>query len=269
VIPPASTDFSPASRPFLTGRWSHLFLATFIVPPELLVPQVPQGLELDTRGGQAFASLVWFDFADVHVLGVPWPGFRSFPEMNLRFYVRRGKERGVVFVRELVPQPVVAWIARRVYNEPYVAAPMFSAVTEEPDSVRVEHRLVYGGRTHTMRVVGDRPAIAADPASTAAFFKEHHWGYGKDRKGRTLRYRVEHPVWAVYPVREFHIDLEWAIVYGPDWAALQGAQPVSTILAEESPIAVYPRVQELAFQGAAHSSVVFAPSARVALGSTT
>jgi hypothetical protein len=47
----------------------------------------------------------------------------------------------------------------------------------------------------------------------------------------------------VYPVREAHIDLDWSTVYGPEWAALQGATPVSTVLAVGSSIAVYPKGQ--------------------------
>jgi uncharacterized protein YqjF (DUF2071 family) len=86
--------------PFLTARWTNVFLATFSVPPSLLLSRLPDGLDLDTRGGHAFASLVCFDFLDTRVLGIPWPGFRNFSEVNLRFYVRRGDERGVVFVRE-------------------------------------------------------------------------------------------------------------------------------------------------------------------------
>jgi hypothetical protein len=46
---------------------------------------------------------------------------------------------------------------------------------------------------------------------------------------------------AVYPVREAHIDLGWSAVYGPEWAVMQGATPVSTVLAAGSPIAVYPK----------------------------
>ena len=50
------------SRPFLTARWVNLFLANYAVPDDLLVPQLPPGLELDRRDGQAFVSLVAFDF---------------------------------------------------------------------------------------------------------------------------------------------------------------------------------------------------------------
>src|SRR5215468_781631 len=102
-------DTPPTGRPFLTARWTNLFLATYAVPDDLLRPHLPPGLELDRRDGRAFASLVAFDFLDTRVLGVPWPGYRNFPEVNLRFYVRHGEQRGVVFVREFVPLRLVAF----------------------------------------------------------------------------------------------------------------------------------------------------------------
>ena len=73
------------AMPFLTARWSNLVLLNYAVPDSVLLPYLPRGIELDRRDGQAFASLVAFDFLDTRVLGVAWPGFRSFAEMNLRF----------------------------------------------------------------------------------------------------------------------------------------------------------------------------------------
>ena len=112
------------SRPFLTAEWRNLFLATYAVPPSLLEARLPPGLALDTRDGHAFVSLVAFEFLNTRVLGVPWPGYRNFAELNLRFYVHRtlptrAVERGVVFVREFVPQRLVAGMARWLYNEPH------------------------------------------------------------------------------------------------------------------------------------------------------
>ena len=133
-------------RPFLIARWERVALLSYVVPPEVLTPHLPPGLTLDTRDGHAFASLVAFDFLDTRVLGVPWPGFRDFPEVNVRFYVRHGAERGVVFVRELVPQRLVAWVARTVYNEPYVATPMQNIRDETPERLTLtleEHNRVF------------------------------------------------------------------------------------------------------------------------------
>jgi uncharacterized protein YqjF (DUF2071 family) len=234
-LPPAR------GRPFLTARWINVFLATYEVPDELLTPHLPAGLELDRRDGRAFASLVAFDFLDTRVLGIPWPGYRNFPEVNLRFYVRRGAERGVVFVREFVPLRLVAWLARRVYNEPYVAIRMTSTVTDGPEALTVEHRLTRDGRTHTLRATGAKPGVTPEASSVEHFFKEHQWGYGRTRRGALLRYEVRHPVWDVYPLRDYSVDVDWAALYGPGWKVLHGAEPFSVILAAGSAVAVYPK----------------------------
>lgn len=225
-------------RPFLTARWERLALLTYVVPPEVLVPHLPTGLTLDTRDGHAFASLVGFDFIDTRVLGIPWPGFRNFPEINLRFYVRHGDERGVVFIRELVPQPLVAWIARTLYNEPYAAAPMRNHREETPDSLTMTYHFAWKGKPQMLRVTGATPTQRLSPDSTAHFFKEHRWGFGTTRNGHPVRYEVVHPVWETYAVSSFDLDLDWAHVYGPAWAFLQNAEPYSVVLAAGSSISV-------------------------------
>ena len=89
---------------------------------------LPVGTELDFWNGRTFVSLVGFRFLNTKLLGLPIPFHRNFNEVNLRFYVRRrtaeGWRRGVVFVKEIVPLPAVALIARRVYNENYITLPM-------------------------------------------------------------------------------------------------------------------------------------------------
>jgi uncharacterized protein YqjF (DUF2071 family) len=227
--------------PFLTARWSNLFLATFAVPPSLLLRRLPPGLELDTREGQAFVSLVAFEFLDTRVLGVPWPGYRNFAELNLRYYVRQGTDRGVSFVREFVPLRLVAWLARVLYNEPYLAAPLISAIHEDAESLTLEHHLRWAGRVHTIRATGCKPGYCPPETSLEHFFKEHRWGYGTTRGGRTLRYEVVHPVWEVFPIKDYWIDLDWGTVYGPEWEFLNKAAPCSTVLAAGSAVRVYPK----------------------------
>jgi uncharacterized protein len=122
-------------RPFLTARWANLILVQFPAPAGLLAPYLPPGVELDRWQGEHFVSLVAFQFLDTRVLGVSWPGFRHFPEWNLRIYVRHGDQRGVVFVREFVPQWFTATVARTVYNEPYRHAAMAMQI-DETDGTR-------------------------------------------------------------------------------------------------------------------------------------
>jgi uncharacterized protein YqjF (DUF2071 family) len=220
-------------RPFLTARWSNLAIFTWEVPPA--------GLELDRRGGAAFASLVAFDFLDTHVWGVAWPGVRTFPEINLRFYVRHGERRGVVFIREYVPSPLVAWAARAIYNEPYLVAPIESTVAGDGPAIATIRRLHWQGRSHALEVTGSKPAFRPTEASDEHFFKEHQWGFGRDRRGRTQVYEVRHPLWDVYPVRSSSVDLDCAQVCGGSWSFLSSEKPASVVLAAGSAVSVYPR----------------------------
>jgi uncharacterized protein YqjF (DUF2071 family) len=231
--------------PFLTARWANLFLATYAVPHELLRARLPPGLELDTRADQAFVSLVAFDFLQTRVLGIPWPGYRNFPEVNLRFYVRRGDQRGVTFLREFVPHRLIAGLARWLYNEPYVAVPMRSQASDEPERLTVAYEFFAAGRWNAVTATGGKPTFQPPEDSPEHFFKEHHWGFGVSRSGRTLRYAVSHPVWSVHPVRDYHIDVAWAEVYGPEWAFLGQVSPAFTALAVGSQIAVYPHSRPL------------------------
>ena len=228
-------------RPFLTARWSSLAMLTYEVPPALLAPHLPAGLALDTRDGTAFASLVAFDFLDTRVWGIPWPGFRDFPEVNLRFYVRQGTRRGVVFIREFVPQPLVSWLARTLFSEPYLVASIESRVDDRPASVAAVRQLRWQGQTYRIEVTGDKPAIRPPEDSEVHGFKERHWGFSRDRRGRTLAYEVKHPVWDIYPVRSWSLDFDWSAVYGPAWGGLSSAEPASVMLAAGSHVAVFPR----------------------------
>ena len=237
-----TTPLSPAARrQFLAARWCNLILANYAVPEGLLRPLLPPGVDLDRHDGQCWASLVGFQFLDTKVHGIGWPGFRHFPEWNLRFYVRQGDRRGVCFVREFVPQWLVATLARVIYNEPYRSAAMTMSVTQREDSVAAEYSVAWGGRRHILRAVGAKPAMRPSPESVEHFFKEHSWGYGTSRRGKLIRYEVNHPEWDVYPVREFTADVDWGVLYGPEWAVMNGAEPGSVVLAVGSAVSVYPK----------------------------
>ncbi len=228
------------ARQFLSAQWRDLIIASYAVDPGMLASRLPDGLELDLFDGQAVCSLVGFMFLDTRVLGIAWPTYRNFPEINLRFYVRErsGEKRGVVFVRELVKSRVVAQIARTVYNEPYVHAKIQNEIEEEATrSVRYAFQL--NGGQGTMRVESSPESQIPDEDSTEHWFKEHQWGYGATRKGRTLRYEVQHPHWACHRVESHDIDVDWGWIYGDEWSSMSNAQPLSVVHAVGSDIKVF------------------------------
>ncbi len=226
---------------FLSAQWRDLILANYSVDPGLLTSRLPDGLELDLFEGQAVCSLVGFMFLKTRVKGIRWPGYTDFPEINLRFYVReKGSDRrGVVFVRELVRHRFVAFVARSLYNEPYVHAQIKESIGESNTERRVGYEFACNEGAGRMGVIADPSTTHPDDDSPEHWFKEHQWGYGTTKRGRTLRYEVQHPVWNCHTVRSHEIDVDWFRIYGPEWSRMRDAQPLSVILAQGSPITVH------------------------------
>src|SRR4051794_21434553 len=131
-------------RVFLTAEWRYLAMLNYEIDPQVLLPRVPRGTELDLWQGRALVSMVGFRFLDTRVRGLSFPFHRDFDEVNLRFYVRRhpsdGARRGVVFIKEIVPRHAIAYIARALYNENYVCLPMRSELKTDQHSLRASYR---------------------------------------------------------------------------------------------------------------------------------
>ena len=183
-------------------------------------------------------------FLQTRLLGVPVPFHQDFEEVNLRFYVRRkaadGWRRGVVFIKEIVPSRLIALIARKIYNEPYVALPMGHVVDREAGRVKsVRYQWQFQGRENAIELSTRGPASDLEKGSEAEFITEHYWGYNQQPNGATLEYRVEHPRWRVYEASETRLDCDPVKLYGEPFAESLRQKPSSAFLAEGSPVIVY------------------------------
>lgn len=229
---------------FLTAKWRYLAMLNYEVDASLLKPLVPRGTELDTRQGHHFISLVGFLFLDTHVLGVPAFFHRDFEEVNLRLYVRRfvreQARQGVVFIRELVPLPLVAAAARLTYNEPYRTVPMRHTIVETAGELQsVDYR--FGGPHDecrlAQRVHGEPHPILPD--SDEEFFSERGWGYTRQRDGSTVEYRVEHARWKVWSNASFELNGPLGEFYDEPFASILSGAPASAFIADGSAVAVH------------------------------
>jgi uncharacterized protein YqjF (DUF2071 family) len=235
------TAAPPARRPFLTARWENLLVVTYGVPDAAVADHLPEGLSIDRLDGLARVSFVAFDFARTRVHGVPIPGNVNFPEVNLRFYVRAGEDRGIIFIREFVSRAPVVAVARIRYNEPYVRIPMRSDVRPaagHPDRLRVRH--VLGHRLSVVTAEVDAAGSAPEPGSDGRWLTHQTFGFGRTRRGRVRQYRVEHPVWSLHKVHSVDLDIDFAGLYGPEWGFLARATPSHVTFAAGSAVAVYP-----------------------------
>ncbi len=224
---------------FLTANWVNLLNITFAVPPSLLVPHLPEGLRLDVRQQEAFASIVAFDFNDTKVKGIAIPGHINFPEINLRFYVKFREKRGVVFIKELVPKFCIAFVANRLYNEPYQSTAMTSITEQTENSLSITHKFNVKNREHHIRAVANKNSHYPSKDSLAYYFMEHDVGFGITKRGKTLCYRVKHPKWEIYGLEGYELDMDFGLIYGKAWDILKDLNPVSAILAKGSRVEVF------------------------------
>jgi uncharacterized protein YqjF (DUF2071 family) len=232
----------PQSPRFLTARWVHLALANYDVDPILLKALVPKGTEIDLWSGKCFVSVVGFQFLNTRVLGVSVPFHRDFDEVNLRFYVKRVVDgetrRGVVFVKEIVPRRLLAWVANIVYNEKYVALPM----SHDDRIADTSRRLVYSWQQDRkwsrIGVTLQGEAYLPDEASEETFITEHYWGYTAQRDGSTLEYQVEHPRWNVWKAVDTEFVCDVTALYGQDFVPFLNRAPSSCFVADGSEVLV-------------------------------
>jgi len=233
---------SAPEPPFLTADWLNLALLNYEIDPSQLEARVPAGCELDTWSGRTLVSVVGFMFHRTLVLGVAIPFHRSFEEVNLRFYVRRKCDgawrRGVVFIKELVPRPAIAFVARTVYGENYVALPMRHQVTLDAGTRRLAYQWRRSGRWEGLAVAfSGTPEVPAED-SEEAFITEHYWGYSRQSNGATMEYQVEHPRWAVREANEASLSCDVATLYGPAFVAALAGRPRTAFVATGSTVLV-------------------------------
>jgi hypothetical protein len=186
-------------------------------------------------------------FFDVRLGGLAIPWHRDFPEVNLRFYVRRkiGHQwrRGVVFIKEIAPRWAVSAIARRFFHEQYVTLRMRHELQLADGSIREGGEATYAWRWarrwHQMNVRTYGLAELASGGSLDEFITEHYWGYTRCRDGQTIEYEVKHPKWRVWKAADAQLECDVAALYGNEFVEPLGRAPASALLAEGSEIAMY------------------------------
>ncbi len=226
-------------KKFLTAQWKDLIMANYEIDPSLLEHRVPVGTELDLHEGKCFVSLVGFMFLDTRVLGFLIPFHVNFEEVNLRFYVKRETEgetrRAVCFIKEIVPRGAIATVARVMYGEPYERWSIDHRRTES----KVSYSWSKSGCSNELSVeIGENLGVP-DEDSHGEFIIEHYWGYTNRSRGRVDEYKVEHPKWELFSVKNEKIAVDFGKTYGEEFAFLNQAKPHSILLAKGSEIAVY------------------------------
>ncbi len=227
----------------MTAEWNNLVMLNYEVVPEVLKPYIPAGTTLDLYEGKALVSMVGFMFNNTSVLGVKWPFHINFEEVNLRFYVQYDDgvqvKRGAVFISEIAPKHIIAYVANALYKEHYRRMPMrHSFAIENANHTQYLYEWKLNGKWNKLSATADNKLTTIQPGSAEEFIFEHYWGYNPWSDTVTMEYQVEHPSWQIGKVRDYVFDADIAALYGDVFVPYLSAEPVSAFYARGSEIAV-------------------------------
>ena len=128
------------SRPRPTGRWSvamrwrNLVFAHWPVEAAQLRPLIPEALEVDTFDGRAWIGIVPFHLT-IRYRWMPWS--LSFPEVNVRTYVKCRERSGVWFLSLDAHSRLSVAVARRQYSLPYHLSRIRMRLKVSGDNARI------------------------------------------------------------------------------------------------------------------------------------
>ena len=145
-----------------------------------------------------------------------------------------------MFIRELVPLPLVTAAAKLSYNEPYRTVPMQHSIVETSGEVQTVEYLFGRPRDQCRLAMHvDGPAQELAPGSEEEFLSQRAWGYTRQRDGGTIEYRVDHARWNVWPNPRWELDGPVGEFYDEPFASIISGTPASAFVADGSPVVVH------------------------------
>lgn len=191
----------PSGPWIMYQRWERLLFAHWPIDPAVIRSHVPPPLAIDLYDGHAWLGITPFDLAALRPRGLPKvPGASSFPELNVRTYVRLGDRPGIFFFSLDAASLLAVGGARTTYALPYFHARM--SIVQNGDWVEYrcerDERAVFEGR---YRPRGE-PFVAA-PGSREEFLTERYCLYTVPRPNHVMRADIHHVPWPLQ-----HADAE-------------------------------------------------------------
>src|SRR5680860_106052 len=181
----------------LSCAWRNIILVNYRVDPQALTPYLPRHTFLDLYKGECLISIVGFLFTDVRVMGIPWPYHQLFEEFNLRFYVvhqdNAETKRGVVFLREFVPNSGIALVANTFAREKYRKYAMKHRQERINGKVTSSYSFEVKDNWNTLSATAEDLEREIIPGSLEDFTAEHYYGYNTWYGKRTLKIKLKRP----------------------------------------------------------------------------
>ncbi|MEN9824133.1 MAG: hypothetical protein RLZ04_2559 [Actinomycetota bacterium] len=197
----------PVARPVMVQRWNDVVFVNWRTNPDDVQRLLPRGVDVDTFEGDAWVSLVPFHMDRLGLPGLaPLPHVGSFPEVNVRTYVRSGRRRGVWFFSLDVDRLLPAVTARVAYSLPYCSGSAHHGRAGDVLTSSVDRRWPRSVSPASSRIAV-RTGDPIDASAPLIAFLTARWGLISASRGGRLRYApVDHGPWPLHSAELLHLD---------------------------------------------------------------
>lgn len=195
----------PVRRAVMKQGWYDLAYIHFRYSVEEVARILPDGLEVDVCDGSAWVGLIPFSMRGIGVPGLPAvPYLGTFPEVNVRTYVRRNGVPGVWFCSLDINRLLPTIVARTTYTLPYCFGRASNKRVGDELMTTVERRWPRGEAHTKIRLKIGEPIVAPSPLEV---FLSARWGlYTTTRRGN-LRYApISHEPWRLQRAEIISLD---------------------------------------------------------------
>lgn len=194
----------PVRRAVMVQQWRDLAYIHWRYPAQEVQALLPAGVEVDTFDGSAWVGLIPFSMKNIGLPRLPTvPYFGSFPEVNVRTYVRRNGIPGVWFFSLDVNRLIPAFVARATYLLPYCWGTASNLRTESTLETEVHRRWPSRAST-SIRISLGEPIDHPDELSV---FLSARWGLYSRGFGKGVRYApVDHERWPLWSASLVSLD---------------------------------------------------------------
>lgn len=192
------------SNIFMTGNWENLIMSTFEVNENILKPYLPKDSELDLYNGKVLMSMVAFTFSKVKFFGFKVPFHQKFGQINFRFYVKSkvNNTKGVVFIKEFAPKPLIAYVANVFYNEPY----FFKKIGLNKANNNNVFTIKYTYKNLKIEATSKQQIQKLEQNSMNQFVVDRYIAYIKSYNKETIQYKINHKPWNLFKTESININ---------------------------------------------------------------
>lgn len=205
----------------IAQEWHHVLFLHWPVKAGSLRPRVPAPLEIETRDGHAWVSVIPFAMRRLRPRGLPaLPWLSSFPQLNVRTYVTLEGRPGIFLLHVAAGSRLAVTIARSLFHLPYHRGRL--ALREESEGWIFTCRPRGGRQTcegesplsFAARYRPEGSAFRPEPGSLEHWLSERFRYYTAGPDGRIDRGEIDHPPWTLQPARLDTLEGVWPDAFG-------------------------------------------------------